>query len=897
MIILTLIVGCRSKIDVSEKRAKRAFESKGDIVVAIVDSSVTPTMFVEGVKLAIEDINSSGGVLGRKIKPLFYDDEGKFETGQKIAHKIAGKDDVIAVIGHRFSEVAVPVSITYEKNGILFISTGATDQDLIRDTAVFTVRNISSDEDFGRESAAFAKRKNFKKIAILFDSESSGKRIADLFHEQADRIGIKIVAEKAYSKYQDDFRYLISDLTKQAKFDAIFLGGMLPSAAIMIKQLRNLGVDVPIIGTERMDAPELLNIAGKAANDTIVTTVFDPRLSEKNTIYFTSTFKEKNGVEPDAWAAQGYDAISLLAFAIDKSGSTVPIALSSTLKLLKKWKSVSGSYSFNQNGSISGKNIFFKIIKNSNFAVLERELRQNINPFEVIKDITIRIPIEGAVETVDPTFVQDMISIDLSEQLFLGLTDFNPKNYEAYPELATKWIVSEDGKTYRFEMRKDVLWTDGTPVTAHDIVWAIQRNIKPETNCPSVSMLYVLKNAKAINKKEMTEISKLGVKADGDYAVEFILENPASYFPAMAGLWVYRPLPRKIIEKYQQDWTDPKNIVTNGSYRLASLEKEMLVILRKNELYYDANQVKIPEVRYYVIPDGSIGLSMYKNDQLDIMGGNYLTIPPSEISNLNANPALASELYQVPQFCTYAYGFNTKLPPMDNPLVRKAISAAIDRSLLCEVLYRGNQEPATTFTRPPIFGSVDPRDGIGIHFDLKLAKKWLAEAGFPDGKGFPEIKLLYNSSPKHEMVAKAIQTLLDYSLNIKVNIIPKEWSEYTEGMKQPNTNYHMFRFGWCNDYPDANNSLNELFNPKSSNNNIGWENKEFTDLMERAQKETIPEDRKKTYKRAEQILCEEVCAMMPLFFEVHNFLVKSRVKGWYNLALGGQHIRDWYFEE
>ncbi|MBF0103453.1 MAG: peptide ABC transporter substrate-binding protein, partial [Desulfobacterales bacterium] len=502
---------------------------------------------------------------------------------------------------------------------------------------------------------------------------------------------------------------------------------------------------------------------------------------------------------------------------------------------------------------------------------------------------------EDDVQTLDPGMIVDMISIEVSEQLFLGLTDFDPKTYVAVPELANNWTVSDDGKTYRFDMRKDAVWTDGSPVTAHDIVWAVQRNIKPEIKSPYANMLYILKNAKAINNRKIEDVSQIGVRAIEDYLIEFTLENPASYFPAMVGLWVYRPLPRNVIQKYPDTWTETDHFVSNGSYRLAIREKGISLILRKNERYFDVNKIAIPEVRYFVIPESSVGLMLFKNDQLDILGGTYLNIMPSEISMIQSDPVLSLNLHQVPQLCTYAYVFNTLLHPVDNPLVRKAISAAIDKKILCEVLYNGNQEPATTFTRHPVFGSVDPKEQLGISFNPKQAQQWLAEAGYPDGKGFPEIELLFNTSEKHERAAKAIQTFLEHYLHIKIKLISEEWLDYVEHMKQPHTP-HLVRLGWCSDYPDANNWLNELFHPTHSKNYIGWDNKEFKELMEFAQRENNKEARKKAYWRAEQILCEEECAVLPLFFEIQHFLISSRLQGWYNMALGGQHIRDWYFE-
>ncbi|OQY59004.1 MAG: hypothetical protein B6245_08805 [Desulfobacteraceae bacterium 4572_88] len=877
-----------------KERAEKAALSQGDIVVGIVDSSVPPSFFVRGVQLAIDELNEDGGVLGRRIRPIFYDDDASLEKGLNIAEELSENTDVVAVVGHIDSRTAISASVSYEENGILFISPGATDQDLIREDSALTFRNIPSEKDIAHEMAEFAFRNRHMKMAVVYDSETHGKRMAEIFHEHADSLGIGIVAEKSYSAWDDDHRFLIADLISEGEFGAVFLGGVLPSAGNMIRQMRDMGIMVPIIGTGSLDSLELWNIAGKGSQETIVPTVFDPRQPRSLTRNFVKKFTSHFSFEPDTWAAQGYDAIRVLASAIEAGGSAVPIVISTTLRFMNKWEGVTSAYSFQRNGNITGKSVFFKVIREGSFEFLERELRKDIHLFEVLEDITLRLPMEGAVTTIDPGITVDTTSIEITEQLFLGLTDLNPETYEAVPELAEDWTVSEDGMTYRFNLRPDVVWTDGAPVTAHDIVWAVRRNISPDTKSPSAFMLNILKNAMAITKGEK-DPSEIGVHTAGDFTVVFELENPAAYFPAMAGLWVYRPLPRYVIEKHKDRWTLPENIQTNGSYKLAAWEKGMVMILRKNPAYYDAEHVSIPEVRYYIIPESSIGLAMYENNQLDIIGDAYLRIPIAEIPNMPTS-TLSAEYSQVPLFCTYAYAFNTRLPPVDNPLVRKAISAAIDRKLLIRLVTRGNQEIAHTFTRPPIFGSVDSGQEVGIPFDPDRAKKWLAQAGYPDGKGFPEISMLYNESETHEKVAEAVQIFLKHYLNIAIRLEPMEFSEYLKARSE-HLPGHMIRFGWCSDYPDANNWLNDLFHPTMSDNIVGWDNPVFAELMEQAQKAQNPRLRKRLYKHAEEILCEEVCAVVPIYFETAHYLVKPRVKGWYSMAMGGQHIRNWYFEE
>jgi oligopeptide transport system substrate-binding protein len=508
----------------------------------------------------------------------------------------------------------------------------------------------------------------------------------------------------------------------------------------------------------------------------------------------------------------------------------------------------------------------------------------------------LRLPQMSAIPSLDPGLAQDSSSIEVIEQLFLGLTDYDPKTYEVLPELATDWSASADSRTYTFRMRQDVKWSNGDPVTAQDIEYAIRRNVAPDTASPYAYVLYILEGAEALNQGKSTDFSTLGVRAVDDYTVEFRLTQPAGFFPAMAGLWTYRPLPRKAIEAHGTAWTEPQNIVTNGSYQLKAWDKGNQLILARNPAYRDAvtkQGAQIEEVHYYITPESSTGLAMFENGELDVMGGTFLSIPSAEIDRIKRE--YPDQFSVQPDLCTYYLGVNNEREPTNNPLVRKALSAAIDRKTLVERVTRGGQEPATTFTRPPIFGSVDPKEGVGIGYNPEQARRWLAEAGYPDGKGFPTIIYMHNTSENHAKVAQAVQAMLKRNLGIEVRVENQEWKVYLKSTAQPDAP-HLFRFGWCADYPDANNWLLEVFHPTKSLNRIRWQNAEYAELTEKAMGSTNPSERLKLYRRAEQILNEEQAAIIPLYFYTANYLVHPRVKNWFHMALGGQQIRNWRLE-
>jgi ABC-type branched-subunit amino acid transport system substrate-binding protein len=421
-IILIMFCSCSDRITPAEgreKEAEAADKKEKDITIALVRTSANKSLFAEGALLALEEINGEldikkkdeekneeGGVLiERKFKYKIYDDEGKPDIGAAIARKISKNLDVIAVIGHRFSSVAIPVSIIYEQQGIVFISTGSTTPLLTTHNNHYVFRNVPSDKQIGKTLAIFAKKNNFKKISIFFQRGDYGERLSSFFREEAGKLDISIIATRSYFEKQKKFRQLLEG-AQDDQLDAIFLAGSLPEAAYLIKQARSMGLSMPFIAGDALENPDLWLQAGIDAVDTYVAGAFDIESSSGDD--FVKKFdkryrckkeeKEKdrnckkyphadekgaNG-EPVKYtytkAALGYDAVRLLAWAIENSRSTVPLDIASTLKYMKKWEGVLGSYSFASNGDVKDKEIHIKVLSyNGQF----KKVQTSISPKEM----------------------------------------------------------------------------------------------------------------------------------------------------------------------------------------------------------------------------------------------------------------------------------------------------------------------------------------------------------------------------------------------------------------------------------------------------------------------------------------------------------------------------------
>jgi oligopeptide transport system substrate-binding protein len=384
-------------------------------------------------------------------------------------------------------------------------------------------------------------------------------------------------------------------------------------------------------------------------------------------------------------------------------------------------------------------------------------------------------------------------------------------------------------------------------------------------------------------------------------------------------MWVNRPMPQATIEEFGDKWTEAGNIVTNGPYYLNEWFHGDSMTLDKNPTWYGWSdgtaKGNIERIEYVMIVEASTAFAMYEAGELDTVD-----VPQPDIDRVKADPVMSQEFYNAPRDCTYYYGFTNTKPPLDNVLVRKALSAAIDRKTLVEAVTKGGQIPANTFAPSMIFGNAaeDPeiapwalseeQGGLGYDAALEQAKAWLAEAGYPDGEGFPTISIMHNTSESHAAIAQAIQAMWKEALGIDVTIENQEWQVYltTVDNQTPLEEMpHVWRLGWCADYPDQNNWVHEVFNTNAGDNNPRWDadangvtgpsGLTYNELTEAAQATTDPEERKALYKEAELLLSDTVAAIAPIYYYTIVKTTKPYLERTYG-DMGGDLIQDWIID-
>ncbi len=472
----------------------------------------------------------------------------------------------------------------------------------------------------------------------------------------------------------------------------------------------------------------------------------------------------------------------------------------------------------------------------------------------------LRLTLRSEPPTLDWSLAADGVSFEVITNIMEGLTEYD-ENLRPRPAIAERWEVSEDGKRYTFFLRPDVKWTDGKPVTAGDFVYSWRRLLDPKTGAEYAYFLYDIVNAYGYNSGTIKDPYLVGVRAKSDIVLEVDLEKPIVYFPSITTFMVTFPQRQDIIERHGYRWTEPENIVTNGPFKLSGWQHEYSLTLAANNDFYQGRPM-VDEVRMFIVNELSTALTLYETGGIEMVNLQPEAIPFYSKSK---------EYINLPLLRGYYYGFNVKARPFDDVRVRRAFSMAIDRLELPRIL-KGGEIPASSWIPKGMFGySPD----IGSKFDPEGALMLLAEAGYPNGKGFPSVTLAYDTNPVNNLIAENIQAQWKRNLNIKIDLNNQEWKVFLKRLKTDTP--AIFRLGWGADYPDPDNFMT-LFTTTSGNNNTGWGNKRYDELVAAASMERDEVKRLNLYNKAQKILVEEDAPIMPLFITAQNLLIKPNVK-------------------
>ena len=471
------------------------------------------------------------------------------------------------------------------------------------------------------------------------------------------------------------------------------------------------------------------------------------------------------------------------------------------------------------------------------------------------------MPISNEPPTLDWSLATDSVSFDILTNLMEGLTQYD-SNMDPIPAVAKRWEITNNGKIITYYLRDDVFWTDGKPVTAHDFEYSWKRLLNPATAAQYAYFLFDIENAQEFNSGEISDPSKVGVSAKTDHILEVRLKKPVVYFPSITTFMVTFPQRRDVIEKFGDHWTDPKNIVTNGPFKLSAWEHEYKLTLTANDNFYEGRP-SLDKVLAYVVREKTTALTLYETGELEMV-----ELPPVAIPHFKNH----QEYKSLPQLRGYYYGINVLKPPFDNPLVRRAFAHSIDRSRL-PLLLKGEEIPSSSWIPKGMFGY---NPDIGAKFNPVRAQKLLARAGYPNGDGLPETIVMYNSDDTNRLIGEFLQGQWKEHLNVAIQLESQEWKVYLNRLQVDPP--QIFRLGWGADFPDPDNFMN-LFISSSGNNRLRWSNPRYDELVALGATLTDLIKRQQVYDEAQRILTEIDTAMIPLFIATQNLLIKPYVKG------------------
>ena len=472
--------------------------------------------------------------------------------------------------------------------------------------------------------------------------------------------------------------------------------------------------------------------------------------------------------------------------------------------------------------------------------------------------------------TLDPHRAEGVPASNVLRDLFEGLVMEDPSG--AYISgAAESWSLSEDAKTYVFKMRENGKWSNGDAVTAEDFVYGLRRSVDPATLSNYSSMLYPIKNARDIVLGKKSS-ETLGVRANGPTTLIIELEEPTPYFLSLLTHSTTYATHRPSVEKFGARFTRPGNLVGNGAFKLEEWRVQSHIKLVRNTEYWDNKNTTLEEVYYYPIDDVNSSFKRYRAQELDFTE----TVLAEQLPWIRQ--CLPGDLKISPYFGSYYYGFNNTQPPFKNkPKLRTALSMAVDRSVITDIILGAGQIPAyslvpsvKTFKAVPANWSQWTQEQRN-----QEAQRLYSEAGFSKEKPL-EVEILYNTSDNHKRIALAIAAMWKQTLGVKTTLRNQEWKVFLE-TRRLKQGTQVYRAGWIGDYDDPY-TFSQLLHSENEMNHPGYSSEEYDELINLAATKNAGESRLDVLRQAEKAMLEDM-PIIPIYFYVSQHLIKPRVSG------------------
>jgi oligopeptide transport system substrate-binding protein len=472
-------------------------------------------------------------------------------------------------------------------------------------------------------------------------------------------------------------------------------------------------------------------------------------------------------------------------------------------------------------------------------------------------------------ESLDPHLVTGQADGRITMALFEGLTRFDPQTAAPTPGLAERWETSPGGRVYTFYLRTNAAWSTGDPITAADFVWSWERALAPATASEYAGVLFYLRNGEAFATGRLRDFAQVGVHALDARTLRVELEIPIAFFLDLTSFQPYAVVPRTMVERYGDRWLQARPFMASGAYSLERWRVNDRVRLRKNPHYWDAANTRCERIDLLTCTVPATALNLYLTGAVDIVWDKEL-VPLDLLDLLRQRP----DFHTYDSLGDYFIRVNVTRKPFDDPRVRQALALAIDKRRLVERITKGGERIAGCLAPPGIAnGSEVYRPPAGLPCDPPSARRLLADAGFPDGHGFPTLTYTYNTQESHRRIGIELREMWRRELGLTVELRQLEWKAWLRA--QAMLDYDLIRSSWIGDYNDPNTFL-DLFLSDNPNNRTGWRNSRYDEMLRRANAEPNPVRRQDLLHAAEAFLVEEQVPAIPLFFYVGMELYDSR---------------------
>ena len=505
------------------------------------------------------------------------------------------------------------------------------------------------------------------------------------------------------------------------------------------------------------------------------------------------------------------------------------------------------------------------------------------------REQTLLISAGAGLTDLDPQLATSVGEFNVCLAFFEGLTDLDPATLVPVPAVAERWETSADGLAWTFHLSPAARWSDGRALTAQDVVASWKRLLSPALGADYASLLHCLAGAEDYHRGRSTDFAQVGVRATDDRTLELHLAHPTPELPAILALPPFFPVPLHVIaqtgatDRRGNAWTKPATFVGNGPFRLVRWQYGQQIDAERSPTYRDAASVRLRAVRLQLTENMETEERMFRAGQLHALSA--LSIGRIDDWRQNNSPALRT----VPYFGTDFLRLNVSRPPLDDPRVRRALALAVDRDQLAARALRGTKSPAPTLVPDGFPGYTRP---AGQTAACDEARRLLAEAGYPGGKGLRPLQILYNSSDQHRVVFEAVQEMWRRELGVQIELASQEYKLAAQARRTGE--YDMIRSTWTADYGDPLTFL-DVFTSASDNNYTRWASAEYDRLIAAARATAVPAARSAALAQAEALLLAEA-PIIPLYHYTNYYLVHPSVRGWSGNPMDRRPLKQLWLE-